>query len=178
MLMNLKDIRDLIDLLTEKGIQEFELERAGVRLKINRRTSSPQAAPQVIMTPSPQAPAVASPAGAPAASGARTTLPAVPPSMPAASGSARSESSEEIQGVLSPMVGTFYGAPTEGEPSFVEVGDHVRVGQVLCIIEAMKLMNEIESEVEGEVLSRLVDNGQPVEFGQPLFEIKPGRSKK
>ena len=80
--------------------------------------------------------------------------------------------------VRSPMVGTFYTAPGQDTPAFVEVGDRVRVGQVLCIIEAMKLMNEIEAEIEGEVVRCHVENGQPVEFGEPLFDLRPAASSK
>jgi acetyl-CoA carboxylase biotin carboxyl carrier protein len=86
--------------------------------------------------------------------------------------------SDEIHTVKSPMVGTFYAAPAVGAPPFVEAGVRVRAGQVLCIIEAMKLMNEIETEVEGEVVKCHAENGQPVEFGQPLFDIRPIASAK
>ncbi|MGH9786908.1 MAG: acetyl-CoA carboxylase biotin carboxyl carrier protein, partial [Terriglobia bacterium] len=82
---------------------------------------------------------------------------------------------EEVHVVRSPMVGTFYNAPGQGAPPFVRAGDRIEVGQVLCIIEAMKLMNEIESEIAGEVLRCYVETGQPVEYGEPLFDLRPGR---
>jgi acetyl-CoA carboxylase biotin carboxyl carrier protein len=175
--MNIKEIREIVDLVTEKGIAEFELERAGSRIRISRR-SQPAAGEQVYIQAPPMvaaapAPTVTSaPALSPAAGGgARSTLPTPPPSM-GASGSGAALS-DEIHTVKSPMVGTFYSAPAVGAPPFVEVGVRVRAGQVLCIIEAMKLMNEIETEVEGEVVKCHAENGQPVEFGQPLFDIRP-----
>jgi acetyl-CoA carboxylase biotin carboxyl carrier protein len=92
-------------------------------------------------------------------------------------GSEPAESSEEVHIIKSPIVGTFYSSPAPNAPPFVEVGDAVQVGQPLCIIEAMKLMNEIESEVAGEVVRAYVENGQPVEYGQSLFAIKPSHKK-
>jgi len=170
--MHIKEIRELIDLITEKGIAEFELERNGVRVKISRRAAAPAA--EAATSPAPYAPAPASPPTM--GMGARSTLPPAaaitPPS--ASSGS----SLEEVHVVRSPMVGTFYSAPGQDAPPFVQVGDHVRVGQVLCIVEAMKLMNEIESEIEGEIVKCYVENGQPVEFGEPLFDIRPASGKR
>ena len=164
--MNLKEIKELVDLITEKGISEFELERAGVRLKIIRPTDGTRAAPVVahisesrlpvaVETPLPPAPIVRTPAPPPPAAAAPQT--------------------EEVHVVRSPMVGTFYGAPAQEAPPFVRAGDRIEVGQVLCIIEAMKLMNEIESEIAGEVLRCYVESGQPVEYGEPLFDLRPGR---
>jgi acetyl-CoA carboxylase biotin carboxyl carrier protein len=171
--MNLKEIREIIELVTEKGIAEFELERSGTRLKISRvgRPAETPGGAGVLYAAAvvPETPA--------AAPGPRSTLPAaasIPPpgaSAPVASG--------EIVTVRSPMVGTFYSAPGQDAPPFVEIGDRVRVGQILCIIEAMKLMNEIEAEFEGEVLKCHVENGQPVEFGEPLFDLRTaGTAKK
>ena len=164
--MNLKEIKELVDLITEKGISEFELERAGVRLKIIRPTDGTRAAPVVaqvsesrppvvLETPPPPPPAVRTPAPPPPAAAAPQT--------------------EEVHVVRSPMVGTFYGAPAQEAPPFVRAGDRIEAGQVLCIIEAMKLMNEIESEIAGEVLRCYVASGQPVEYGEPLFDLRPGR---
>jgi acetyl-CoA carboxylase biotin carboxyl carrier protein len=166
--MNLKEIREIIDLITEKGISEFELERAGVRIKISRG-----GAVRSVEIPG-QSVGAAPSAGA----GARSTLPlasAIPPPMAAA---APASSLEELFVVRSPMVGTFYSAPGQDTPPFVEVGERVQVGQILCIIEAMKLMNEIEAEVEGEMVKCYIENGQPVEFGEPLFDIRPTASAK
>ena len=168
--MNLKEIRELIDLITEKGIAEFELERAGVRLKINRQGSV-----RVVERQSLPAETTIPMAGPPPSGmgmGARSTLPPAsaisPTSAPAAE-----YPSEELFVVRAPMVGTFYSAPGQDTPPFVQAGDRVRVGQVLCIIEAMKLMNEIKSDVKGKVIEVLATNGEPVEFGQPLFALEP-----
>ena len=173
--MNLKEIRELIDLITEKGIAEFELERAGVRLKINRQGSV-----RVVERQSLPAETTIPMAGPPPSGmgmGARSTLPPAsaisPTSAPAAE-----YPSEELFVVRAPMVGTFYSAPGQDTPPFVQAGDRVRVGQVLCIIEAMKLMNKMEAEVEGEVVQSYVKTGQPVEFGEPLFDIRPAVSAK
>ena len=164
--MNLKEIRELIDLITEKGISEFELERAGVRIKISRGGA----------VRSVEVPLQAAAPFASAGAGARSTLPpasAIPSPVAAAAPAA---SLEELFVLRSPMVGTFYSAPGQDTPPFVEVGERVQVGQILCIIEAMKLMNEIEAEVEGEMVKCYVENGQPVEFGEPLFDIRPTAS--
>jgi acetyl-CoA carboxylase biotin carboxyl carrier protein len=171
--MNIKEIRDIVDLITEKGIAEFELERSGFRIRISRRAAQPEPAyfqpPATMGAPAPaSSPFAAAPSSG---GGARSTLPTPPPSM-GAGGSAASLS-DEVHTVKSPMVGTYYASPAAGAPPFVEPGVRVRVGQVLCIIEAMKLMNEIEAEIEGEVIKCYAENGQPVEFGQPLFEIRP-----
>jgi acetyl-CoA carboxylase biotin carboxyl carrier protein len=117
-----------------------------------------------------QAPAAAS-------AGPRSTLPAASSIAPPGA-TAGAASSEEIVVVRSPMVGTFYSSPGQDAPRFVEPGDRVRVGQILCIIEAMKLMNEIEAEFEGEVVTCHVQNGQPVEFGEPLFDLRPASVSK
>jgi acetyl-CoA carboxylase biotin carboxyl carrier protein len=176
--MNLKEIREIVDLITEKGIMEFELERSGTRLRISRNAGGRSDAPSVIAyaAPGAPAPAAASPAGAaPAGAGPRSTLPAAASIAPPG---AAAISSDEIVTVRSPMVGTFYSAPGQDAPPFVEIGDRVRVGQILCIIEAMKLMNEIEAEFEGEVAKCHAENGQPVEFGEPLFDLRPAVSSK
>jgi acetyl-CoA carboxylase biotin carboxyl carrier protein len=164
--MNLKEIKELMDLITEKGISEFELERAGVRLKISRPTDGTRPTPVVTQVSESRA-AIAPGAPPPPAPVVRT--PAPPPPAAAA------PQSEDLHVVRSPMVGTFYSAPSQGAPPFVQVGDRIEVGQVLCIIEAMKLMNEIESEIAGEVLRCYVESGQPVEYGEPLFDLRPGK---
>ena len=163
--MNQQELKELIDLVIEKGIAEFELEREDVKVRIKR--AGDQSAPAVQYIPTPvigSAPVIATPAAAPA------------PSTQAPSGGEAAQPAREdegLQNVKSPIVGTFYESPSPGAPPFVKPGDQVEVGQVLCIIEAMKLMNEIESEHAGEVVKRLVQNGQPVEYGQPLFAIRP-----
>ena len=169
--MNLKEIREIIELITEKGIAEFELERGGVRLKVSRN---------VVIRGSAEAAPVAAGAGYAAtpspAAGPRSTIPMAASIAPP--GATTAASSEEIVIVRSPMVGTFYSAPGQDTAPFVDIGEKVRVGQVLCIIEAMKLMNEIEAEFEGEVLKCHAQNGHPVEFGEPLFDIRPLASAK
>lgn len=157
--MNLKEIKELIELMTEKDISELELERAGVRLRISRvRRAAVEAGVPASVLPA-AAPAVA----ANPAAVAPAPAPAAPPAEPR----------EDLHIVKSPIVGTFYEAPAPGAPQFVKVGDPVQPGKVLCIIEAMKLMNEIESDVAGEILERFVENAQPVEYGEALFAIRP-----
>ncbi len=152
--MDFDSIRRLIDTLIEKQVEEFELEQGDLRIRI-RRGAGP-AGPTVAAGSGPAAPAPAVPAPAPA-------TPATPAAAP----------EEGWVYVRSPIVGTFYAAPAPDAPEFVQEGDRVQPGQVLCIVEAMKLMNEIEAEVAGIIVRRLVKAGQPVEYGQPLFAIRP-----
>ena len=154
--MNHKELKELIDFLIEKDIAEFELERGDVKVKIKRGGIVP--APVIShFVPAASQPAVTVPAVVPTAPATSTTSPAA---------------EENLHIVKSPIVGTFYESPAPGSLPFVKPGDMVAAGQVLCIIEAMKLMNEIESDASGEVVKRLVSNGQPVEYGQPLFAIR------
>ena len=158
--MNLKELRELIEFILEKDIAEFELERGDVKLRL-RRTSAAAGVPAPLLAPLPAQPAA--PASAPPAHG--------PAAAAAPAAAAREE--EGLHVIQSPIVGTYYEAPSPGAPPFVKPGDRVEAGQVLCIIEAMKLMNEIESDVAGEVLKNMVSNSQPVEYGQPLFAVRP-----
>ena len=163
--MNQKELKDLIDFLVEKDITEFELERGDVKVRVKRG-----AEPVVIPAPAmPVHPSIPSAAGA--------TQPAAVPtaSAPATPATPAAEPAEEsgLHIVKSPIVGTYYEAPSPGSPPFIKVGDEVSAGQVLCIVEAMKLMNEIESDVAGEVVKILVTNNQPIEYGQSLFAIRP-----
>jgi acetyl-CoA carboxylase biotin carboxyl carrier protein len=163
--MNQKELKELIDFLIEKDISEFELERGDVKVRIKR---GGETAVPVITHAVPMA---AMPMAAPPQPGHSSAAAAIPSaSAPAASPAAVEE---ELHTVKSPIVGTFYEAPGPGALPFVKPGDQVAAGQVLCIIEAMKLMNEIESDASGEVVKVLVSNGQPVEYGQPLFAIRP-----
>ena len=148
-------LHKLLDALGESDIQEFRLEGDDFRLEVRRNLPA-----QAVMAPVMPAPVAAA---APVAASAE------PASAPPASTATRSDLLE----VTAPMVGTFYRAPAPGEPPFVEVGTRINVGQAVCILEAMKLMNELESEVGGEVVEILVDNGTPVEFGQVLMRVKP-----
>ena len=167
--MNQKEIRELIDYLIEKDIAEFELERGDVKLRVKRGGKTEV---QYVPAPIPHsgiAPvALAAPVAGPAVQAPVGTHPAAPPAA-----APPPESEEGLHVVQSPIVGTFYEAPSPGSPPFVKDGDKVENGQVLCIIEAMKLMNEIESDVAGEIVKRFVNNGQPVEYGQKLFAIRP-----
>ncbi len=165
--MNQKELKELIEFLIEKDIAEFELERGDVKVRIKR------GAEHVV---APAAPvthfAVHT---APAAVPEISAQPVAPVSAPASSESAAPPPAVEpgLHTVHSPIVGTFYECPSPGSPPFVKPGDTVEVGQVLCIVEAMKLMNEIEADVAGEIVKKLVANGQPIEYGQELFVIRP-----
>jgi acetyl-CoA carboxylase biotin carboxyl carrier protein len=160
--VDLTDLKDILRTLEEQDITEFELEQDGVKLRVCRASRQAQAA--------------MAPAG-PAAPPTPGAVPAAPTpasdSPEAEGGSVAGEGADAGTQVRSPIVGTFYRAPDPNSPPFVNVGDRVRVGQVLCIIEAMKLMNEIEAEVAGEVLSVHPENGQPVQYGDTLFTIRP-----
>jgi len=160
--MNQKELKELIDFLVERDIAEFELERGDVKVRVKRGAHVHVAHVEpAIVVPAPMtaaAPLTVAPAGSPS---------------PAVAAPASAPAEEELHTVKSPIVGTFYEAPAPGAPPFVKSGDVVEAGQVLCIIEAMKLMNEIESDMAGEVVKRLVANNQPVEYGQPLFAIRP-----
>jgi acetyl-CoA carboxylase biotin carboxyl carrier protein len=156
--MNLDDIKQILDLVREHELAEFELERDGLKVRIRK------AGHEIAYVP---APAVA-PQAAPAAAGS----PHVPaPSTPVLAAADEGES-VNLAVIKSPIVGTFYRSPEPSAPSFVNVGDTVKKGQVLCIIEAMKLMNEIESDCDGEVAAIYVENGKPVQFGERLFAVK------
>jgi len=157
--MNLKEIKELVQFLKEEDITEFELERGDVKVRIKRGGAEiPQPPTDRIIAVHP---APAPPMQAP-------TPVAVPP--PAAGSEPKVE--ESLHMVRSPIVGTYYESPSPGSPPFVKPGDSVEAGQVLCIVEAMKLMNEIEADVSGEIVKCLVKNGQPIEYGQELFAIR------
>jgi acetyl-CoA carboxylase biotin carboxyl carrier protein len=159
--MNQKELKELIEFLIEKDIAEFELERGDVKVRIRRGAVAASSAANYVAAPSPAA-------AAPAPS-----APVTPPA-PASPAAPAGEAAEDagLHVVRSPIVGTFYEAASPGAPAFVKPGDTIAVGQVLCIIEAMKLMNEIESDHAGELVKRYVTNAQPVEYGQPLFAIR------
>jgi acetyl-CoA carboxylase biotin carboxyl carrier protein len=165
--MNQKELKELIEFLIEKDIAEFELERGDVKVRIKRGAGEHT----VVHTHSePRFYAV------PPAPGAAPELAAVPLAVPAPAAPAPPAvpaPEEGLHTVKSPIVGTFYEAPSPGAPPFVKAGDMVEVGQVLCIVEAMKLLNEIESDVAGEIVKKLAVNGQPIEYGQELFVIRP-----
>jgi acetyl-CoA carboxylase biotin carboxyl carrier protein len=158
--LKFEDIERILELVRQHDLAEFELERDGLKLRIRKSGAGfpPLAAPvQVAHVPAP-IPVAPSPAAlAPAA---------------AAAAAEPDEDSVELAVVKSPIVGTFYRSPEPGAPPFVEIGQRVKKDQVLCIIEAMKLMNEITSEYEGEIVSAYVENGKPVQYGERLFAIK------
>ena len=164
--MKQKELKELIEFLIEKDIAEFELERGDVKVKIKRAGAQtvvqahkdvPYASvPVVAVPPIAMQPAAVVPAATPAHAEAA--------SQPAAA--------DDLYIVKSPIVGTFYEAPSPGAPPFVKVGDAVEVGQVLCIVEAMKLLNEIEADVAGEIVKKMATNGQPIEYGQELFALR------
>ncbi len=171
--MKLPEIQKLIDMLDKSDLNELELELEGMKLRLCKSSpvssNNSSGSPQIIMVPS---------------AGGQAVQPAVPAAVPAPPQGAPAESaagggeeaspklSERMTEVKSPMVGTFYRAPAPGAEAFVKVGDPVKKGQTLCIIEAMKLMNEIESEVDGTVVDILTENAQPVEYGEKLFIVE------
>ncbi|MFZ5799842.1 MAG: acetyl-CoA carboxylase biotin carboxyl carrier protein [Candidatus Omnitrophota bacterium] len=151
--MNLKEIKEMINLMNENNLLELEIEREGLRIKLKRSGfESAEMRPPVVEYKIEKLPVAETPAASP--------VPAAEKTMGKAT---------EIR---SPMVGTFYRAPSPEAAPFIEVGQEVEVGQVICIIEAMKLMNEIKSEVKGRIVEVLVENAEPVEFGQPLFLVE------
>jgi acetyl-CoA carboxylase biotin carboxyl carrier protein len=152
--VNQREIRRLADLLRDYGLSEIEVEREGVRIRLRREP--------VQVNALPAGPAVRA-AGPAAAATASTAAASTEPGADEA----------HLLTIEAPMVGTFYRAPSPDAPPFVRDGDRVKKGQVVCIIEAMKLMNEIESKVAGRVVKMLVENAQPVEYGQPLFLLEP-----
>ncbi len=168
---NLNDIQDLLDLLARKEITEFEMEQQGVKIRVRRGNSHAENGYVTV------------PGSAPVA-GTQPPVPVIPmatapttPS-PAAEGSeSAADPTEGLYIMKSPIVGTFYSSPSPNAPPFVNAGDTVQVGQVICIIEAMKLMNELEAEVAGKIVRTYVENGKPVEYGQSLFAIEPARKK-
>jgi acetyl-CoA carboxylase biotin carboxyl carrier protein len=159
----LEELRELVDFLKANGIAEFDMEQDDLKVRI-KFAGEPAAAGGFDLAQLGRLMASA-PAAAPVAAAA--------PGGASAAAELAAELEEKLHEVKSPIVGTFYESPSPGAPSFVKIGDQVEVGQVLCIVEAMKLMNEIESDVAGEVVRRIASSGQPVEYGQALFAIRP-----
>ena len=157
--MTIEEIRELIQLVTETGIAELEVQRGDNRVRIRR---SHIAETSVVI-----------PAMAPAAAPVFQTPPSAAPAPPAAPPTASPKQPDTLVYQKSPIVGTFYEASSPDTPPFVRIGEHVTAGKILCIIESMKLMNEIEADVAGIIESKLVENGQPVEYGEALFGIRP-----
>jgi acetyl-CoA carboxylase biotin carboxyl carrier protein len=162
---DIADLKQLIEFLKEHGVAEFDLDRGEVKIRLKFNQAAAGSAAGLgdlarLLAAAPQAPAAVPAAPAPSAA------PQPAPAMPAADPDAG------LHIVKSPIVGTYYGSPSPGAAAFVAPGDQVEKGQVICIVEAMKLMNEIESDAAGEVVKCFVSNGQPIEFGQPLFSIR------
>jgi acetyl-CoA carboxylase biotin carboxyl carrier protein len=155
--MNLDDIRQILDLVREHDLAELEIERDGLKVRVRK------AGDRVTVIP----PTVSVAAAAPAPADVAAAAPAPPAAVPA-----EDAPGVDLAVIKSPIVGTFYRSAEPGAPAFVDVGDAVRKGQVLCIIEAMKLMNEIESDCDGEISAVYVENGRPVQFGDRLFAVK------
>ena len=158
--MDLDEIRQILDLMREHELAEFELERDNVKLRLRKNAAGHWGAPPASLPPPYAPPLPAASQGAAAAADASPVL-------------APADEALDLAVVKSPIVGTFYRASEPGAKPFADVGDVVRKGQVLCIIEAMKLMNEINAECDGEIIKCYVENGQPVQYGERLFAIKP-----
>jgi acetyl-CoA carboxylase biotin carboxyl carrier protein len=164
--INMPELRELIDLITENGLTNFELEREGFRVKVGRGTTIEDAAAPLL--PDKQ---IAAEAGPPAASAVQSVRTSAPPHPGAQAEEAASED-QDLHIITSPIVGTFYRSASPTAESFVRIGSQVGPNTVVCIIEAMKLMNEIQAETTGEVVKIYDENAQAVEYGQPLFGIK------
>jgi acetyl-CoA carboxylase biotin carboxyl carrier protein len=158
--VNLDDVREILELMRDNGLSEFEIERDGLKLRLRKDSTGSVVSAPIVAAAYTQS-GIAPQAAIPAASAAAAP---VPPEVGGAE--------IELAVVKSPIVGTFYRSSEPGTPAFVEIGASVKKGQVLCIIEAMKLMNEIDSEYDGEIVNVYVENGQPVQYGERLFAIK------
>jgi len=143
----------------EHNLEEFEYSRGDLRIRLRKPAQGTAVASRTVTAPEIIVPGALQPAAAPTGA------------------SVEARATEDLHLIKSPIVGTYYGSPSPGAEAFVKVGAHVDDGQTLCIVEAMKLMNEIDSDVSGEVMRIFAENGQPVEYGQPLFGIRPSRKK-
>jgi acetyl-CoA carboxylase biotin carboxyl carrier protein len=160
---DMKDLQELIEFLKQNQVAEFDLDRGDLKIRLKFAQQASQAGLADLARLAAGAPAAATSASSPSTPAA-VPAPVAPAEDPDAG----------LHIVKSPIVGTFYGSPSPGAASFVSPGEHVEKGQVICIVEAMKLMNEIESDASGEIVKCLVTNGQAIEFGQPLFSIRLG----
>lgn len=167
--IELGEIERLLEFMSQHGLEEFEYARGDLRIRFKKHFADSNSfagrqlpAPEIVIGPSGPVP-----------------LPheSTTPAAPSAPSAAEPPAGEDVHLIKSPIVGTYYESPNPGAEPFVKVGDHIEAGQVLCIIEAMKLMNEIESDVSGEVMRIHMENGQPVEYGEALFTIRPSRRK-
>lgn len=165
-----QQIEQLLRLMSEHNLEEFEYESGDLRIRLKKPSAGVTVVPRAVAVPEIIVPGAMERAVA-------TAGVVGPLSAASATPATESRSSEDLHIVKSPIVGTYYESPSPGAEAFVKVGSHVESGQVLCIVEAMKLMNEIESDETGEVIRIFVENGQPVEYGQPLFGIRPSRKR-
>jgi acetyl-CoA carboxylase biotin carboxyl carrier protein len=162
--MNLKDIESLIQFVQKSGVSEVSLEQKDFKLIIKTSHGPAVSLPVQHMAPAPVPHIVAAPAAA---------APASAPAAPKAPEAPKADDESKLVTIKSPMIGTFYRSSSPDKPPFVNVGDEIKAGKVICIIEAMKLFNEIEAEVSGRIVKVLVDNASPVEYDQPLFLVEP-----
>jgi acetyl-CoA carboxylase biotin carboxyl carrier protein len=163
----IQQIEELLQKMSEHNLEEFEYSRGDLRIRLKK----PSSGVALMSRPAPPPEIIVTGAAAPAAP-PQTAVESAP-----AAGASEARSTDGLHLLKSPIVGTFYGSPSPGAEPFVKIGAHVDNGQTLCIVEAMKLMNEIESDESGEVVRIFVENGQPVEYGQPLFGIRPSRKR-
>jgi acetyl-CoA carboxylase biotin carboxyl carrier protein len=167
--INMVELRELVGLITENGLTNFELEREGFRVKVGRGAVAEE--PPALASASPNAEKQITAGTAAQTGGAVQSIPSIVPPHPGAQAEEAASADEGLHIITSPIVGTFYRAPSPTAEGFVRIGSHVDPDTVVCIIEAMKLMNEIQAEASGEVAKIYVENGQAVEYGQPLFGI-------
>jgi acetyl-CoA carboxylase biotin carboxyl carrier protein len=165
--VNMEELRELIALLRDNGLAELELEREDFRVRLRREGVAAAGDNAHYVAPAPAPAPVANPSAAPAANPSGSA-----PSHPGAQASTAASADQDLHIISSPIVGTFYRSPSPTAEPFVKIGTNVESESVVCIIEAMKLMNEIQAEQRGEVVKIYVENGQPVEYGQPLFGIR------
>ncbi|WP_400163903.1 acetyl-CoA carboxylase biotin carboxyl carrier protein [Brevibacillus sp. TJ4] len=162
-MLKIHEIREIIKLIDQSSIQEFKLETEDGKVSLKKSSGAETVVVSQAVAPAPVAPVAAAPAQAAPAAAPVAEAPKAAPA----------EAEVDLYRIVSPMVGTFYKSPEPGKPAYVQVGDKVTKNKVVCIVEAMKLFNEIEAEVEGEIVKVLVEDGQLVEYGQPLFLVKP-----
>ncbi len=167
-MLKIHEIREIIKLIDQSSINEFKLETEGAKVTLRKSAGTETV---VVSQPVVQAPVAAPVAVAPVA--AAPAAAPVAAEAPKAAPAAQASDDANLHKIVSPMVGTFYSAPEPGKPAYVQAGDKVNASKVVCIVEAMKLFNEIEAEVNGEIVKVLVEDGQLVEYGQPLFLVKP-----
>jgi acetyl-CoA carboxylase biotin carboxyl carrier protein len=166
--VDLVQVERVLDFMASHQLEEFEYSHGGLHIRLKRSAGGRAAAPGYVPAEIPAEAPPPDSLGSAAAAGAAVPDPAPAPAAP----------KEELHVIKSPIVGTFYSAPSPEAPPFVKVGDNIQSGQVVCIVEAMKLMNEIEADMGGEIVGVLAESGQPVEYGQSLFALRPAKKKK